>query len=114
MRQQQFETFPRPVRDDNHQRLRFKFLINTEMLRVRLKTFIWLVLIGLYSLVGLRGALAQIDQGAISGTVTDSQGKVIPGHQSSWSTRKQVFLTSARRTATAPTGLRRSRSDFIA
>ena len=78
MRQQQFETFPRSVRNDDHQRLRVKFLINTEMLRVRLKTFFWLVLIGLYSLVGLRGALAQIDQGAITGTITDSQGRVIP------------------------------------
>ncbi len=79
MRQQQFEIFPRPVRDANHQRLRFKFLFNTEVLRVRLKMLIWLVLIGLYSLVGLRGALAQIDQGAITGTITDSTGSAIQG-----------------------------------
>ena len=79
MRQQQFEIFPRPVRDANHQRLRFKFLFNTEVLRVRLKMSIWLVLIGLYSLVGLRGALAQIDQGAITGTITDSTGSAIQG-----------------------------------
>jgi Carboxypeptidase regulatory-like domain len=79
VRQQQFKTFPQPVRDDNHQRLRFKSLINADVLRVRLKMFTWLVFIGLYCLVGLRGALAQIDQGAITGTITDSTGRVIQG-----------------------------------
>ena len=79
VRQQQFETFPRPVRDDSHHRLRFKFLINTDVLRPRLKMFTWLVLIGLYCLVGLRGALAQIDQGAITGTITDSTGNTVLG-----------------------------------
>lgn len=79
MRQQQSKTFPQPVRDDNDQRLRFKFLINADVLRVRLKMFTWLVFIGLYCLVGLRGALAQIDQGAINGTITDSTGHVIQG-----------------------------------
>jgi hypothetical protein len=79
VRQQHLETFPRSVRDDSHQRLRFKLLINTDVLRLRLKMFTWLVFIGLYCLVGLRGALAQIDQGAITGTITDSTGNNILG-----------------------------------
>src|ERR1035438_5413920 len=41
--------------------------------------FTWLVFIGLYCLVGLRGALAQVDQGAITGTITDATGKVVQG-----------------------------------
>ena len=79
VRQKEFETLSRPVRDDNHQRLRFKSLNNIDMLRLRLKTFTWLVFIGLYCLVGMRAALAQIDQGAITGTVTDSTGNAIVG-----------------------------------
>jgi Carboxypeptidase regulatory-like domain len=79
VRQQHLETFPRPVRDDSHQRLRFKSLINTGVLRPRLKMFTRLVFIGLYCLVGLRGALAQIDQGAITGTITDSSGNTVLG-----------------------------------
>jgi len=79
VRQPRFKTFLQPVRDDNHQRLRFNFLIDVDVIRVRLKMFTWLVFIGLYCLVGLRGALAQIDQGAINGTITDSTGHVIPG-----------------------------------
>ena len=79
VRQKEFETLSRPVGDDNHQRLRFKSLNNIDMLRLRLKTFTWLVFIGLYCLVGMRAALAQIDQGAITGTVTDSTGNAIVG-----------------------------------
>ena len=79
MRQLQFKTFPQPVRDDSRQRLGFTFLIDAHVLRVRLKMFTWLAFVALYCLVGLRGALAQIDQGAITGTITDSQGKIISG-----------------------------------
>ena len=79
MRQLQFKTFPQPVRDESRQRLGFTFLIDTHVLRVRLKMFTWLAFVGLYCLVGLRGALAQIDQGGITGTITDSQGKSISG-----------------------------------
>src|SRR5580698_136970 len=41
--------------------------------------FTWLAFVGLYCLVGMRAALAQIDQGAITGTVTDSTGNAIVG-----------------------------------
>ena len=79
MRPQQFETFPRPVRDDNYECRRFKVLMNTDTIRLRLKAITWLVFIGFYCLLGLRGALAQIDQGAITGSITDSAGRVIQG-----------------------------------
>jgi Carboxypeptidase regulatory-like domain len=38
-----------------------------------------LTLIGLFCLVGVLPALAQVDQGAITGAITDSTGRTIPG-----------------------------------
>ena len=38
-----------------------------------------MVLIGLFCLGGVQSALAQIDQGAITGTITDASGRVIQG-----------------------------------
>ena len=79
MRRQQFESSPQPVRDYNHQKFGSECLINTGALRLRLELFTWVVFVGLYCLVGLRGALAQVDQGAITGTITDATGKVVQG-----------------------------------
>jgi hypothetical protein len=43
------------------------------------KAFTWVVLIGLFCLGAVQSALAQIDQGAITGTITDATGSVIQG-----------------------------------
>ncbi|HEY2472721.1 MAG TPA: carboxypeptidase regulatory-like domain-containing protein [Terracidiphilus sp.] len=44
-----------------------------------LKTFTFKMLVGLLCLPAMQPALAQIDQGAITGTITDSAGKTIQG-----------------------------------
>ena len=44
-----------------------------------MKAFTWMVLIGLFCLGGVQVALAQIDQGAITGTITDATGSAIQG-----------------------------------
>ena len=46
---------------------------------VAMKAFTWLAFIVLVCLAGLRPAFAQIDQGAITGTVTDATGSAIQG-----------------------------------
>ena len=45
----------------------------------RMKAFTWVALIGLFCLGAVQAALAQIDQGALTGIVTDSTGKAIQG-----------------------------------
>ncbi|MGB6975368.1 MAG: carboxypeptidase regulatory-like domain-containing protein [Terracidiphilus sp.] len=44
-----------------------------------MKTFTLTALIGLFSLGALQAAMAQVDQGAIVGAITDSSGRVIQG-----------------------------------
>jgi hypothetical protein len=44
-----------------------------------MKTFMWVVLIGFFCLGPVQSALAQIDQGAITGTITDATGRAIQG-----------------------------------
>jgi hypothetical protein len=47
--------------------------------RLTMKAYTWMVFVGLVCLGGLRPAFAQIDQGAITGTVADASGRVIQG-----------------------------------
>ena len=59
------------------------------------KAFTGSVILSLFCLVAQNAAFAQVDQGAITGTVTDSAGRSSRAHRSLWSTRKQIFLSSA-------------------